>query len=447
MQQKVQTYIHKHQLLTPKGLIIVGVSGGTDSVVLLHLLVSLGYDCVAAHCNFHLRMEESKRDDEFVRNLAHSYSIPFYHIDFETTKYAKAHKISIEMAARNLRYSWFYDLLEKLDGQAIAVAHQADDNVETMLMNLVRGTGLRGLTGIPKRNKKVVRPLLRCNRSEIENYLLEHDLEHVEDSTNAANNYLRNKFRNEVLPVLTEINPTVRENLYHSIKNLEGNLAIYQQAIDNIQELIVHKNDNIIKMDIDLIKQQVHVPTVMYELLYPYGFNSALIEQITECLDAEPGRIFYSDAYRLIKDRKCLIISEKDHIKTEYYSIEQTDKEIDFPIKLKINKLLVTPDFQVSKKRFCIHVDASKLTFPLQLRRWKAGDWFFPFGMTKKKKISDFFIDNKLSLDEKEQSWLLISGNDIVWIIGQRVDNRFRVTAETKEVYEIVFEEIFNNNQ
>lgn len=439
MQQKVQSYIQKHQLLTPNGRIIVGVSGGTDSVVLLHILISLGYDCVAAHCNFHLRMDESNRDEEFVRNKAHSYSIPFYHIDFDTIKYAKKNKLSIEMAARDLRYEWFNELLEKLGAQAIAVAHHADDSIETMLMNLVRGTGLRGLTGILPRNNKLVRPLLCCTHTDIENYMIEHGLEHIEDSTNLSNDYVRNKFRNEILPVLIEINPSVRENLYRSIENLEGNLAIYIHAIDKIKELIIHKNDNTIKMDIELIQQQVHVPTVMHELLYPYGFHSSLIKEITECLDGESGKIFYSFTHRLIKDRKYLIITPKDEVINEYYAIAQTDKEIDFPVKLKINKLLVTPGFRVSKDKDCIHLDASKLTFPLQIRHWKDGDSFFPFGMNKKKKISDFFIDTKLSLDQKEKSWLLVSGYDIVWIVGQRPDNRFKVTEDTNEIYEINF--------
>lgn len=439
MQKKIQTYIQKNQLLNTEGKIIVGVSGGIDSVVLLHVLKSLGYDCVIAHCNFHLRMEESNRDEEFVRNMAKVMKLPFYNVDFETIKYSDEHKISIEMAARDLRYAWFYKLLRELDAQAIAVAHHADDSIETMLMNLVRGTGLRGLTGIQPRNQKVVRPLLCCSRSELEDYLILHDLEHIEDSTNSSNDYQRNKFRNEVLPLLTEINPSVRETLYRTLEHFEGNMAVYQQAIDKIEELVVEKTDDTIKMDIQRIKQQVHVPTVMYELLYPYGFSTSLIEQITERLDAESGKMFFSDSHRLVKDRKYLIISPKQLESDDYYPILLTDKIIYFPINLHINKLRVTTDFLISKKNDCIHLDVDTLTFPLYLRRWKEGDSFFPFGMTKRKKVSDFFIDSKLSLLEKEQSWLLISGNEIVWIVGQRMDNRFKVKTETTDVLEIIY--------
>jgi len=437
MQQKVQSYIERQQLLTPKARVIVGVSGGTDSVVLLHILHTLGYECVVAHCNFHLRMEESNRDEEFVRALSRTMKLPFYNIDFDTVSYADRHGISIEMAARDLRYEWFHDLLKKLDAQAIAVAHHADDSIETMLMNLVRGTGLRGLSGIRPRNKKVVRPLLCCNRQELENYLIHYDLEHVEDSTNASVDYQRNKFRNEVLPLLEEINPSLRQTLYESLKRFEGTTAIYAQAIDTIREKIAETAVGLTKLNIDIIKQQVHIPTVMYEILHPYGFSGATIEQVTENLDAISGKTFYSDTHRLIKDRKYLIISPKDDDTVDEYYITQPDAVIDQPFGLQLKTLKLTPDFSISRSAKRVHIDASKLAFPLQLRRWREGDVFYPFGMKQRKKVSDFFIDNKLSLLEKEQSWLLVSGNDIVWIVGQRLDDRFRITAETTEVVEL----------
>jgi len=437
MQQKVETYIQKHQLLDHKKAIIVGVSGGTDSVALLHILVSLGYNCVIAHCNFHLRMEESDRDEEFVRELGKQLNVPFYHVDFKTTEYASREGISIEMAARDLRYNWFHELLKELDAQAIAVAHHADDSIETMLMNLVRGTGLRGLTGIQPRNKKVVRPLLCCTRLELENYLIEEGLDHVEDSSNASTDYQRNKFRNEIIPLLEEVNPSARQTLYDSLLRFEGNLAIYQQAIDRIKEQIIYKTGGVIRLNIELIKQQVHIPTIMYELLQPYGFSPALIEQVTQNLDAESGKIFYSDNYRLLKDRKYLLLSAREETATDSYLIQKDDTELTEPIKLTLQKMTVTPGFKVSKEKGCVHLDAALLHFPLQLRHWREGDSFFPFGMKQRQKVSDFFINNKLSMLEKEHSWLLVSGEDIVWIVGQRMDNRFRLTDETKEVVEV----------
>lgn len=442
MQQKVETYIQKHQLLTHDKPIIIGVSGGADSVVLLHILVSLGYDCIIAHCNFHLRMEESDRDEEFVRNMAIKYRIPLHCIDFETNKYAEKHGISIEMAARDLRYSWFNELLEKYNAQAIAVAHHADDNIETMLINLVRGTGLRGLKGIPNRNKKVVRPLLCCTREEIENYLIRQNLEHVEDSTNASVDYNRNKIRNEVLPLLTEINPSIRQTLYNTIQHIEGSLTIYQQAINNIEKQVVHKSGGLVKMDIDMICKQADVPTVMYELLYPYQFSPSVIEQITEQLNAESGKVFYSETHRLVKDRKLLIISAKDDNKKDEFMLSQDDFQIQSPFSLTLNRQFVDSEFIVSKDKNRIHVDASKLSFPLLIRKWKEGDSFFPFGMKQRKKLSDFFINNKFSLIDKEQTWLLVSDDEIVWIVGYRMDNRFKVTVDTKEVLEFNYNPI-----
>ena len=438
MQQKVQTYILKHQLLSPGGRVIVGVSGGSDSVALLHLLIFLGYDCVIAHCNFHLRMGESDRDELFVRKLSQTYHVPYYQIDFETSKYADEHKISIEMAARDLRYAWFYELLSKLDAQAIAVAHHADDSIETLLMNLVRGTGLRGLTGIPCRNGKVIRPLLCSNRLEIENYLIENHLEHMEDSTNASLDYQRNKFRNAVLPLLEEINPSVRQTLYDSLDRFEGSLAIYQQAVEGIKKELVMNESGLVKLDISLLKKQVHLPTILYEILHPYGFGISTIHQIAAHIDGESGKQFYSETHRLLKDRTQLIVSEIGAKKDEVFWISETDKEISEPIALKLNNIERTADFRVSKLKNCIHLDASKLKFPLQLRRWHEGDSFFPFGMVQRKKISDFFINAKLSRLEKEQSWLLVSGRDIVWVIGQRMDNRYRISKETKEVLELI---------
>ncbi len=438
MQQKVESYIRKHQLLTHDKPVIVGVSGGTDSVVLLHVLISLGYDCIIAHCNFHLRMEESDRDTEFVRNLAVEYKNTIHCIDFDTIKYAEDNKISIEMAARELRYNWFEELRVKFDAQAVAVAHHADDDIETLLLNLVRGTGIRGMKGISNRNKNVVRPLLFLTREQIESYLILHNLDHVEDSTNDSIDYKRNKIRNEVLPILEEINPSIRETLYKTLQYFEGSLTIYQQAIDQIEKMVVHKSADIIKLDIDAILQQADVPTVMYELLYPYGFTSATIEQITALLDGESGKVFYSESHRLIKDRKYLIISAKGVNEQNEIFISQAENEISYPIRLNINKLSIDENFKISKEPNKVHLDALKLTFPLVIRHWKEGDSFVPFGMKNHKKLSDFFIDNKLSLLEKEQTLILQSGDEIVWIIGLRTDDRFKVTSETKEVIELI---------
>ena len=437
MQQKIQNFIVKNNLLKHKSTVIVGLSGGADSVVLLNVLISLGYNCIIAHCNFHLREEASNNDEKFVFDLSQSLQIPYHKIDFDTEQYAKTNHISIEMAARDLRYAWFYKLLESEQAEAIAVAHHADDSIETLLLNLIRGTGLRGLTGIPCRNEKVIRPLLCCNRSEIESYILQHQLIHITDASNASLLYKRNKIRNVVLPLLEEINPSVRQTLYQNIKHFEGSFAIYEQALLKIKNEVMTFNSDFISISIEKIKKQEQLPTILYELLLPYRFSSATIAQISEQLDAESGKQFISDTHRLIKDREYLLITELDKINHAVYLINKDVETLKLPIELNFTILKKDSSFEISKQKDCVHLDASKLCYPLQIRHWQEGDSFYPLGMDQKKKLSDYFINNKLSLVEKEKIWILLSDNEIVWIIGMRLDNRFRITDNTEEILEI----------
>lgn len=437
MQQRIQHFIHKHNLLNQQSPIIVGVSGGADSVVLLHILIELGYSCRIAHCNFHLRAADSDSDEQFVHDLSATLQIPYHKIDFDTQQYAKTNHISIEMAARDLRYAWFHELVETHQAQAIAVAHHADDSIETLLMNLIRGTGLRGLTGIPCRNEKIVRPLLCCSREEIETYIIENKLTHITDASNATLLYQRNKIRNVVLPLLEEINPSVRQTLYQNIAHFNGSLAIYEQALLQIKNEVMTFSTDLISINIEKLRQHEQISTILYELLQPYSFNSSTIVQITEQLEGESGKQFFSDTHRLIKDRNVLLISTKKEDKPTIYTVNMEDDFLDQPFEMNFTKLKMHPEFEVSKLKECVHIDASKLNYPLQLRHWQEGDTFFPLGMNKKKKLSDFFINNKLSLIEKEEIWILLSANEIVWIVGMRLDNRFRINKNTEEVLEI----------
>lgn len=443
MQQKVQNYIDNNNLLPKGAKIIVGVSGGADSVVLLHLLHNIGYNCIIAHCNFHLRMDESDRDELFVRKLAQHLNINCQVIDFNTIEYASLHKISIEMAARELRYKWFDQLRQHYNADAIAVAHHSDDSIETMLMNLVRGTGIRGLTGIPSKNGFIVRPLLCCSRNEIENYLTEYSLEHVEDSTNNSNDYTRNKFRNEIIPLLEIVNPSVRQTLSQTIQRFEGVLSIYQQSIDKISNEIVHKSGLNVLIDIDKLLKQEHISTILYEILYPFGFHSSVIEQIEKSIYSESGKIFYSETHSLLKDRNYLIINANEEFSNDSYILSREDEEILSPIHLKISRFDRNSDFQISKNNNCIHIDENKLKYPLNIRHWNEGDYFYPFGMKQRKKLSDFFTDQKMNIFEKKKCWLLTSGQDIVWIMGTRIDNRFRITESTTNILQIEIEKQF----
>lgn len=437
MLKRIQHYIEKHNLLTSGATVIVGVSGGVDSVVLLHILKNLGYNCIVAHCNFHLRSDESDRDELFVRNLAKTLHLQMEVINFQTVEYATTNKLSIEMAARELRYEWFYVLLEKYQAECIAVAHHADDNIETLLMNLIRGTGLKGMTGIPTKNEKVIRPLLCCNRSEIEEYLTANKLSHITDSTNASSKYLRNKYRNEIIPNLEEINPSVRNTLYDTIERFEGIHSFFQQAMQKTIAEIVIQSDNRLIISIIKLKEQGHTSTILYEILAPYGFSASTIEQVSENIDGESGKLYYSNSHCLLKDRECLIMEPLEIEKNKTFHIQKGDIEVKVPILMNISNIRNDHQIVFSKDAKEFYFDADKIKFPLTLRHWQEGDAFYPFGMKNKKKVSDFFIDNKLSRFDKENCWLLLSGNDIMWIVGYRTDNRFKITENTINVLKI----------
>lgn len=438
MLKKVARFIETHQLLQPCERVLVGVSGGVDSVVLLHILTSLGFECVVAHCNFHLRGIESMRDEQFVRRLASEYELSYQQTDFDTAQYARINKISIEMAARKLRYDWFAQIAVETACSVIAVAHHADDSAETMLLNLIRGTGLRGLTGIAPINGNVVRPLLCAERYEIERYADTHKLPFVIDSTNASNDYSRNKIRNAILPLMAEINPAVKRTLAKNTERLSGAWRIYSQKIEEIALDITHTDNEHYFIDIKKLKHQTDPQTVLYELLQPFGFNADVTTDIYGNLSRISGSRFYSDSHFVLKDRKFLIVSKIVCVAREEYSIEEQNIAVKEPICLTFRKIERTVSFTPSKKIDKVHIDAEKLKYPLILRHWQAGDVFQPFGMSRNKKISDFFIDKKLNRCQKDAVWVLTSSaGEIIWLVGLRLDNRFRITDKTKHVLEI----------
>lgn len=435
--KKVRQFIDSNQLLIDNDRILVGVSGGADSVVLLHILLKLGFECVVAHCNFHLRGEESMRDELFVEKLAEKYKLIYKKTDFDTVRFAKSNKISIEMAAREMRYAWFKKLAPENKCQTIATAHHTDDSIETLLLNMIRGTGLKGLTGIEPRNGDIVRPVLCCTRSEIEQYAQKNKLEYITDSTNLANEYSRNKIRNLILPMMADINPSVKQSLAENISRFRGSWKIYSEKIAEIEAHITFNKENQTFVDIDKLKSQSDPKTILFEILQKYQFNSDVISNIFEGLDKSSGKRYYSDTHRLLKDREHLIVDEIEPNNTLEFSIDESTKSISIPINLSLNKKARNEDFIISKKSDIIHIDADKIKFPLTLRKWKKGDSFHPFGMKESKKLSDFFINEKINRNQKENIWLLVSDNKIVWIIGLRMDERFRITEKTKNILEI----------
>lgn len=437
MRDIVRDYIEKFQLLTKDRPVLVGVSGGADSIALLTVLVKLGYSCIGAHCNFHLRGEESLRDEQFVADYLWSLQIPLCRIDFDTRHYAADHNLSIEMAARELRYEWFEKKRQEYGAQAIAVAHHRDDSIETVLMNLIRGTGIRGLGGIRPKNGFIIRPLLCVNREEILTWLSEEKLPYVTDSTNLSDAYTRNFIRLKVLPLLEEINPSVRNAIERTSQNLSAVETIYRDIIQKVKSEVFQDGNRI---SISLLLQHPSPSTLLYELLKPYDFTRLVVDDIFRSLTKESGKIFYSPTFRLIKDRNDLLLTPlvENDIQSIYQLTTETG-ESEQPIKLSWQKVVIDKDFHIRKDKNIAYFDFEKISFPLILRHWEEGDWFIPFGMKGRKKLSDYFSDHKFSRMDKEQIWLLCSGENIIWITGERSDNRFCVDEATKEVLVVHF--------
>lgn len=439
MRNIVRTYIEKQQLLSGDGPVLVGLSGGADSVALLALLVQLDYPCVALHCNFHLRGDESVRDEQFAREMARTLDVPFYKIDFDTAAYGAEHHLSIEMAARELRYNWFEEMRLRLGAQAIAVAHHRDDSVETVLMNLVRGTGIRGLGGIRPKNGYVVRPLLAVSRSEILDWLAEQQLSYVTDSTNLSDAYTRNFIRLRVLPLLEELNPSVKASIARTADHLAETEAIYLYVVEKARRELLKED---FRIPIARLMEYPSPATILYELLKPYGFTRQVADDVFRSLTGESGKMFYSPDYRLLKDREYLLLSpvKKEEEREYTFTVDDIVEEVwRGPVELSFFKSVITTDFCFRKDKHIAYFDYDKLSFPLTLRKWKEGDWFIPFGMKGRKKLSDYFSDHKFSRMDKEQTWLLCSGENILWIVGERSDNRFCIDKTTKSVLVVNF--------
>ena len=419
---KVQKFIEEKSLFTLQDKVLVALSGGADSVALLRVLLSLGYTCECMHCNFHLRGEESDRDEAFVKALCEEFTVLLHVTHFDTETYAKEHHQSIEMAARELRYAWFHQLKEERKASVIAVAHHRDDSVETFLLNLMRGTGIDGLKGIPVRNGYVVRPLLQESREDILDYLKAIHQDYVTDSTNLQDQYVRNKIRLNILPMMKEINPSVMESIQDTAFRLSEVASIYHRDRDNRLEQILKKNsDDFMQVFIADVLNDIAPNALLHELLSPLGFNSDQVKDIYRSLEhSQSGKRFLSKEWELIRDREDLLLHR---IKEEETVPELIVQEVDY-----------TPGFIIPREKCIACVDADKVEMPLTIRKWQVGDKFVPFGMTGKKKVSDYLTDRKMSLYQKENQYVVCSGDRIVWIVNERSDNRFRITSQTKRV-------------
>ena len=435
MLKNFKEFISTNKLFDKSHKILVAVSGGIDSVVLCHLLEKVGFDFGIAHCNFNLRGKESDSDEKFVKNLAKQFNVPFHVKRFNTQAYSDKHGISIQMAARDLRYSWFEEIRAKNHYTYIAIAHHQNDEIETFFINLIRGTGIAGLHGIKVKTGNIVRPLMFADRKQIENFASKNKIKYREDSSNVSLKYLRNKIRHKLLPLLKEINPDVESSVINDIKRITQIENVFQSLVKEKKAAIVKQNGNIVFIDIEKIFALQHKELFLYEFLKPYNFSGDIIEKISDSLKKTSGKQFFSSTHRLLKDRTHLIISPLNNSKKEKkILIKENYSDIKIPLHLKFRTYNVSNNFEILKEKNIACFDKDKLIFPLILRKWKDGDYFYPFGMKGKKKISDFFTDQKLSILDKENIWLLCNENDIVWVVGHRLDNRYKVTDKTQRV-------------
>jgi tRNA(Ile)-lysidine synthase len=432
--EKFKSFINEKKLLPANNRVLLAVSGGIDSSVMMHLFYRLGIYCEVAHCNFQLRGNESDGDEAFVREIAARYEFPLFITRFETLEYASENKLSIQMAARELRYTWFRKLAQAHHIEKIAIAHNRDDAMETFFINLGRGRGSAGLTGMRTITDHIVRPLLFASRTEIEQYSRDNDINFREDSSNAEDKYMRNYIRHKILPAFEEIIPHFRDLLTRNMDRLNDAHILYRYALDHIIPSLVSEEKDILYIDIPKLELTPCPKTVLFEILKKYDFLASSIDEIYELFHASAGKQFFSNTHKLIKDRNRFIVSKiTTETNTKFY-IEDGTASMDFPIPLQFDMIQRPDNFAIDKDPSIAQLDYDKLSFPLILRKWQHGDYFTPLGMNGLKKISDFFIDMKLSLIEKENTWLLLSGNQIVWIIGKRIDNRFKVTDTTQKI-------------
>ncbi|URC14869.1 tRNA lysidine(34) synthetase TilS [Flavobacterium sp. B183] len=413
--------------------LFLAVSGGLDSMVLLHLFQQLPFEIAVLHCNFQLRGLESFGDQDFIQKYCDENGISIFSTQFDTEAFAKDYKLSTQVAARELRYNWFYELLETENFDYIVTAHHADDNLETFIINLTRGTGLDGLTGIPEQNDKIVRPLLPFSRAEILEYAKQNNILWREDSSNASNKYLRNKIRHDLVPILKEINPNFLNAFQKTQEYLQESQEMVEDASIMIYQQVAKEEGEDIHFDLNQLKKLPNYKSYLYQWLNEFGFVAW--NDIYDLAEGQSGKQVFSADFRLLKNRDTLILSPISELEeNEVFEIGAEEKDVNFPLKLRLCQV---DDITIDSNK-AIFVDAEKIRFPLILRKWKEGDVFHPFGMNgKSKKLSKLFKDEKLSLIEKEKIWILCSDNQIVWVIGIRQDERFKIENTTNEIIKI----------
>lgn len=438
LQDNFLGYIKDYKLFTNKQNLLLAVSGGLDSMVLLDLCFKAGFNISVAHCNFNLRGGESDGDAAFVEEVCHKNSIPFYLKNFDTKDYATSHKVSTQVAARELRYKWFQDLLDEIKINTgtpafCLTAHHANDDIETLLMNFFKGTGMAGLKGMLPVQNKIIRPILFAERKELEDYARENNIAYREDSSNAENKYTRNYFRNELIPSLEIIYPQVIENLKNNLQRFKAANEIYEEAIEKkLAKLMQHKEATI-EIAIPTLENNVGKDALVFELAKKFNFKAAQVESLKSLLTSETGKFILSSTHRILKNRKWLIISPLENEIETIFIIKESDSSVIFGEAELIIKREQAP-IKIDSNSSIAQLSAKEIKFPLLLRKRKAGDYFYPLGMKKKKKISKYLSDLKLSVFQKENIWLLESDKKILWVVGHTIDDRFKIKPTSTDI-------------
>jgi tRNA(Ile)-lysidine synthase len=446
-----KAFIQQNHLFHLTDKLLLAVSGGAGSVVLAWLMKIGGYAFSIAHCNFQLRGEESNRDEAFVAALAHDLEVPFYLKRFETTAYAESKKVSIQVAARELRYEWFNSILDgkafddlqrgvqdnPIRYQYLITAHHQDDNIETVLMNFCKGTGINGLKGIMSKQDRLVRPLLFASKEEILAFAEANQLSWVEDSSNEEVKYTRNYLRKVVIPTIEKIFSQVQDNIADSIERFKDVAEIYNQSIALTKKRLVEVKGTEFHIPVLKLLRRTSRRTLIYEIIKEYGFSSKQVAEVEKLLSSESGKYCTSSTHRILRNRAWLIISPLEGYIDQVAVVEKGEDSVYFDNKHLHLKRLKGIDINVSTDNTMAAVDVQEIQFPLIVRKWKQGDYFYPLGMRKKKKLARFFIDQKLSLTDKEKVWVVESHKKIVWVIGLRIDDRFKITPTTREALQL----------
>jgi tRNA(Ile)-lysidine synthase len=437
MFEEFLSYIRKNNLFKKQDRLLLAVSGGIDSMVMSHLFIKLGTDIGIAHCNFCLRNKESDKDEDLVKELASEYKIPFYSIRFRTKEHARKRGISVQMAARELRFEWFEKIRIENNFDFVVVAHNLDDKIETLLINLIRGTGLTGLTGMKPLSNRIIRPLLFATRNKIEEYCNDNHIIFREDKSNAETRYTRNKIRHLVIPVLKEINPAVKETLNETAERLSGTDEILSCYIGNIRSLISLKSGAATVFNLKKLKTYQKSKALIFELFSPYGLTGPASGDLLRLMTGSTGKQIFTKTHRILRNRDELIVTPLITSSQQCYKINNVEDLLAVSGIKSAGIKNAGPGYKISREKRVASIDYDKIRFPLIIRGWKSGDFFYPLGMKQKKKLSDYFIDRKYSLVKKENTLILESEGNIVWIIGERADERFKVTESTSIILKI----------